>query len=152
MKASRLVHVAADSIVKNKMSAFLTMLGIVIGVAAVIVMVAIGYGARSSIRRQIANLGSNMIMIVPGSSAQGGVSQGAGTFNRLTVSDVVLLEREGELFAGVSPVVMVRAQVVGGLGNWRSMVNGVSADYQQIRDWPVASGVFFEDSDVQGLR
>ena len=83
MKASRLVRIAGESILKNKMRAFLTMLGIVIGVAAVIVMVAIGYGARASIRRQIANLGSNMIMIVPGSSTQGGVSQGAGTFNRL---------------------------------------------------------------------
>jgi putative ABC transport system permease protein len=152
MKASRLVHVAADSILKNKMRAVLTMLGIVIGVAAVIVMVAIGYGARSSIRRQIANLGSNMIMIVPGSSAQGGVSQGAGTFNRLTVSDMELLQREGEALAGVSPVVMVRAQIVGSRGNWRSMVNGVDADYQQIRDWPVAAGTFFEDADVRALR
>ena len=152
MKASRLVRVAADSILKNKMRAFLTMLGIVIGVAAVIVMVAIGYGARSSIRRQIANLGTNMIMIVPGSTAQGGVSQGAGTFNRLTVTDAILLQREGELMAGVSPVVMVRAQVVGGLGNWRSQVNGVATDYQVIRDWPVASGMFFEDADVQALR
>jgi putative ABC transport system permease protein len=152
MKPSRLVRVAADSILKNKMRAFLTMLGIVIGVAAVIVMVAIGYGARSSIRRQIANLGSNMIMIVPGASTQGGVSQGAATFNRLTINDVVLLQREGELLAGISPVVMVRAQVVGSRGNWRSMVNGVATDYQQIRDWPVASGTFFEDADVQGIR
>ena len=152
MKASRLVRVAADSILKNKMRAFLTMLGIVIGVAAVIVMVAIGYGARSSIRRQIANLGSNMIIIVPGSSAQGGVSQGAGTFNRLTVNDATLLQRESELLAGVSPVVMLRAQVVGGLGNWRSQVNGVASDYQIIRDWSVASGTFFEDADVQALR
>jgi putative ABC transport system permease protein len=152
MKASRLVRIAGESILKNKMRAFLTMLGIVIGVAAVIVMVAIGYGARSSIRRQIANLGSNMIMIVPGSSAQGGVSQGAGTFNRLTVDDATLLRREGQLLAGVSPVVMVRAQVVGGTGNWRSQVNGVATDYQGIRDWPVASGVFFEDADVQALR
>jgi putative ABC transport system permease protein len=152
MKASRLVRIAGESILKNKMRAFLTMLGIVIGVAAVIVMVAIGYGARSSIRRQIANLGSNMIMIVPGSSTQGGVSQGAGTFNRLTVDDATLLRREGQLLAGVSPVVMVRAQVVGGTGNWRSQVNGVATDYQGIRDWPVASGVFFEDADVQALR
>ena len=152
MKTSRLVRIATDSILKNKMRAFLTMLGIVIGVAAVIVMVAIGYGARSSIRRQIANLGSNMIMIVPGSSAQGGVSQGAGTFNRLTVDDAALLEREGELLAGVSPVVMVRAQIVGGAGNWRAPVNGVATAYQVIRDWPVASGAFFEDTDVQALR
>jgi putative ABC transport system permease protein len=152
MKASTLVRVAADSILKNKMRAFLTMLGIVIGVAAVIVMVAIGYGARSSIRRQIANLGSNMIMVVPGSTAQGGVSQGAGTFNRLTTADAALLDSEGELLAGVSPVVMVRTQIVGGVGNWRAPVHGVSTAYQTIRDWRVTSGAFFEDADVQSLR
>ena len=76
----------------------------------------------------------------------------AGTFNRLTVSDMELLQREGEALAGVSPVVMVRAQIVGSRGNWRSMVNGVDADYQQIRDWPVAAGTFFEDADVRALR
>jgi putative ABC transport system permease protein len=152
MKTTRLVRIAAGSILKNKMRASLTMLGIVIGVAAVMVMIAIGSGARSTIRRQIDNLGSNMIMIVPGSTTQGGVSQGAASFNRLTIEDVALLQREGELLAGVSPVVMVRAQVVGGLGNWRSMVNGVSADYRAIRDWPVAAGAFFSEADVQGIR
>ena len=152
MKTSRLVRIAADSILKNKLRAFLTMLGIVIGVAAVIVMVAIGYGARSTIRRQIDSLGSNMIMIVPGATAQGGVSQGAASFNRLTIEDVALLRREGALLAAVSPVVMVRSQVVGGRGNWRSMVNGVGADYQEIRDWSVAAGTFFTDADVQAIR
>ena len=72
--------------------------------------------------------------------------------NRLTVNDALLLEREGELLAGVSPVVMVRSQIVGGAGNWRAPVNGVSTAYQEIRDWPVASGAFFEDADVQALE
>ena len=84
MKTTLLIKVAAQSILKNKMRTVLTMLGIVIGVAAVIVMVAVGYGARSRIAEQISNLGTNMIIVTPGASAQGGVSQGAQAFNRLT--------------------------------------------------------------------
>ena len=94
MKTTRLIKVAAQSIIKNKMRTVLTMLGIVIGVAAVIVMVAVGYGARTRIAEQIQNLGTNMIIVTPGSSAQGGVSQGAQTFNRLRVEDAEALVRE----------------------------------------------------------
>ena len=97
MKTTRLIKVAAQSIVKNKMRTVLTMLGIVIGVAAVIVMVAVGYGARTRIAEQIQNLGTNMIIVTPGSSAQGGVSQGAQTFNRLRVEDAEALVRETTL-------------------------------------------------------
>jgi putative ABC transport system permease protein len=85
MKTSTLVKVAMQSIRKNKMRTMLTMLGIVIGVGAVIVMVAVGYGAQSRIADQIGNLGTNMIIITPGSAAAAGVSQGAQTFNRLTI-------------------------------------------------------------------
>ena len=152
MRASVLVKVATQSILKNKMRTFLTMLGIVIGVAAVIVMVAVGYGAQSSIAAQIKGLGTNMIIIMPGSSAAGGVSQGAGTFNRLTIEDAEKLEREAMLLSAVSPVVVTRTQVIGGRGNWRTLINGVSPDYQIIRDWPVASGVFFSNADVRAMR
>src|SRR5688572_5027825 len=134
------------------MRALLTMLGIVIGVGAVIVMVAVGQGAQSRIEEQIQNLGTNMIVITPGSTAQGGVSQGAGTFNRLTVGDAEQLEQQGTLLAAVSPVIVTRAQVIGGEGNWRTMINGVATDYQQIRDWPLESGEFFTDGDVRTMR
>ena len=87
MKRSTLIKVAGQSILKNKMRTLLTMLGIVIGVAAVIVMVAVGQGAQARITEQIRNLGTNLIVITPGTSQAGGVSQGAGTFNRLTVEE-----------------------------------------------------------------
>jgi putative ABC transport system permease protein len=152
VNTTTLVKVAAQSIRKNTMRALLTMLGIVIGVGAVIVMVAVGQGAQSRIEEQIQNLGTNMIVVTPGSSAQGGVSQGAGTFNRLTTDDAELLKQQSTLLAAVSPVVMTRAQVIGGEGNWRTQINGVATDYQQIRDWALESGEFFSDGDVRTMR
>jgi putative ABC transport system permease protein len=152
MNTATLVKVAAQSIRKNTMRALLTTLGIVIGVGAVIVMVAVGHGAQARIEEQIQNLGTNMIVVTPGSSAQGGVSQGAGTFNRLTIADGELLKQQSALLAAVSPVIFTRAQVIGGEGNWRTLINGVATDYQQIRDWPLESGEFFSDADVRSMR
>ena len=152
MRTTRLVKVAVQSILKNKMRSVLTMLGIVIGVGAVIVMVAVGYGARTQIAEQIRNLGTNMIVITAGSSVQGGVSQGAQTFNRLTVADAEKLEREASLLAAVSPVVMTRTQAIGGEGNWRTSVHGVSVAYPAIRDWGVAAGTFWSETDERSLR
>ena len=152
MRQSVLVKVAVQSILKNKMRSLLTMLGIVIGVGAVIVMVAVGQGAQSRIQEQIQNLGTNMIVVTPGSSQAGGVSQGAGTFNRLTLEDAEKLKREGGLLSAVSPVIMTRAQAIGGQGNWRTMINGVSTDYQTIRDWPTETGSFFSEADVRSMR
>jgi putative ABC transport system permease protein len=152
MRASKMVKMASKSILKNKMRTLLTMLGIIIGVGAVIVMVAVGEGARSAIQAQINNLGSNMIVITPGASASGGVSRGAQSFNRLTVNDAEKIRREATLVSGVSPVVFTRTQAIGGQGNWRTTINGVSADYQSIRDWSVTSGLFFTDLDVRSFR
>ncbi len=152
MKASNLVKVAARSIRKNKMRTLLTMLGIIIGVGAVIVMVAVGEGARSEIQAQINNLGTNMIVITPGSSSQGGVSRGAQSFNRLTVDDAEKIVREATLVSAVSPVVFTRTQAIGGDGNWRTTINGVSADYVTIRDWPLQSGLFFDQSELRSVR
>jgi putative ABC transport system permease protein len=152
MRRSTLIRIAAQSILKNKMRTLLTMLGIVIGVAAVIVMVAVGQGAQSRIEEQIGNLGTNMIVITPGASQQAGVNQGAGTFNRLTVADAEKLERESLLLSAVSPVIFSRAQAIGGQGNWRTMVNGVDTDYFIIRDWPIESGSVFSEADVRAMR
>ena len=152
MKKSVLVRVAGESILKNKMRTMLTMLGIVIGVGAVIVMVAVGQGAQRSIANQINALGTNLLIVTAGATNTGGVSQGAQAFNRLTVEDADKLKREGTLFAGVTPVVNTRTQVIGGGTNWRTTINGVSTDFQTIRDWQVASGTFFSDNDVRGLR
>jgi len=152
MKNSVLIRVAGDSIRKNKMRTLLTMLGIVIGVGAVIIMVAVGQGAQQGIANQINALGTNLLIVTAGSSNQGGVSQGAQAFNRLTVEDAEKLRSEGTLFAGVTPVVNTRTQVIGGGTNWRTTINGVSTDFQTIRDWQTQSGTFFTDTDVRGLR
>ncbi len=152
MKGSTLVKVATQSIWKNKMRTLLTMLGIIIGVGAVIVMVAVGQGAQSQIQEQINNLGTNMIVITPGSSNQGGVSRGAGSFNRLKLEDAEKLQRENLILSGVSPVIMTRTQVIGGQGNWRASIYGVSTDYPVIRDWATSSGRFFDQSEVRQMR
>jgi len=149
MKQSTLLKVASQSILKNKMRTLLTMLGIVIGVGAVIVMVAVGNGAQMMIKSQISSLGTNLIIVTPGSGQIGGASQGAGTFNRLTVDDAEKLKNEGTLLSAVSPVVSTRTQVIGGQGNWRTTINGVSTDYLTIRDWTVSSGTFFDDADAK---
>jgi len=152
MKSSVLIRVAGDSIRKNKMRTLLTMLGIVIGVGAVIIMVAVGQGAQRGIANQINALGTNLLIVTAGSTNQGGVSQGAQAFNRLTIDDAEKLKREGTLFAGVTPVINTRTQVIGGGTNWRTMINGVSSDFQTIRDWQVSSGTFFTDADLRGMR
>ena len=152
MKQRTLLKLAWQSILKNKMRTLLTMLGIVIGVGAVIVMVAVGNGAQSQIAASITSLGTNLIVVSPGSSAQGGVSQGAGTFNRLTTADAVQLKLDGTTLSAVSPVIQTRAVVIGPAGNWRTSINGVSPDYFTIRDWSVTSGDIFDDTDVKAAR
>ena len=147
MRSTRLVKVAGKSIIKNKMRTLLTMLGIIIGVGAVIVMVAVGEGAQSQIEEQIQNLGTNMLVITPGSSSAGGVSQGASSFNRLKAEDAEKIKNESAFVAGVSPVIFTRTQIVGGNGNWRSTIHGVSTDYPVIRDWDLTSGRFFDASE-----
>ncbi len=153
MKATRLIGIAARSILRNKMRALLTMLGIIIGPwGPVIVMVAIGQGARAQIQQRVNSLGTNLVVITPGATQAGGVSQGAQTASRLTTADAEALQRDATLLTAVSPVVVTGAQLVGGSGNWRSSVNGVSADYATIRDWPVSSGRFFDASEVRAMR
>src|ERR1700733_3549841 len=149
MKTKSLLTMATGSILKNKMRTMLTMLGIVIGVGAVIVMVAVGNGARKQIEAQIKNLGTNLIVVTPGSTAAGGASQGAQTFNRLTVADADKIKSDATLLSAVSPVIVTRTQIITGKGNWRTEINGVSTDYLTIRDWGVTSGDLFTDDDVR---
>ncbi len=152
MKCAALLKLALRSIFRNKVRTLLTMLGIIIGVAAVIVMVALGNGARSQIEDRVSRLGTNLIIVTPGAAQQAGVSQGAQTFNRLTVQDAEALRRQAGLLRGVSPVIFARAQAIGGAGNWRTFVYGVATDYALIRDWTTESGTFFQDADARALR
>jgi putative ABC transport system permease protein len=152
MKTKSLLLMATGSILKNKMRTMLTMLGIVIGVGAVIVMVAVGNGAQKQIEAQIKNLGTNLIVVTPGSTAAGGASQGAQTFNRLTVADADKIKSDATLLSAVSPVIVTRTQIITGKGNWRTEIDGVSTDYLSIRDWGVTSGDLFTDDDVRAKR
>ena len=152
MKIGNLVSVAGASIFKNKMRTLLTMLGIIIGVSAVIVMVAIGAGAQGQIERQIQNLGTNMLVVTPGSTATAGVSLGGQSGSGLTVEDAEVLSTQSFLLSGVSPVISTFAQAVGGTGNWRAPILGVDVDYQVIRDWDLVQGEFFDETDVRTIR
>jgi putative ABC transport system permease protein len=148
MQAKVILKVATKSIMKSRMRSLLTALGIIIGVAAVVVMVAIGDGAQLKVEQQIASLGSNLIIITPGTSSTSGVRGGAGTFNRFTFDDVDKIKNEATYISGVSPVVSAGGQIIGGVGNWFTRVQGVSPDYLTIRAWPLSSGEFFTDRDV----
>src|SRR5207253_3870025 len=152
MKTRTLFKLAAQSIQKNKLRATLTMLGIIIGVAAVIVMVAVGYGARTRIKDQINNLGTNMIVITPGAQNTAGVSQGAQAFANLKLDDVDKIRRESQYVSAISAVVVSRGQVLGPQGNWRTQINGVDPDFQTIRNWETQSGTFFSEDDVRAGR
>jgi putative ABC transport system permease protein len=148
MQAKIILKVAAKSIMKARMRSLLTALGIIIGVAAVVVMVAIGDGAQLKVEEQIASLGSNLIIITPGSSSTSGVRGGAGTFNRFTFDDVEKIKNEATLVNGVSPLVRSGGQIIGGVGNWFTQIQGVSPDYLDIRAWGLQSGEFFTERDV----
>src|ERR1035437_7514415 len=122
MQIKIILKVATKSIMKSRMRSLLTALGIIIGVSAVVVMVAIGDGAQQKVEQQIASLGSNLIIITPGASNTGGVRGGSGTFNRFTFDDVDKIKNEATLIKGISPVVTSRGQVIGGVGNWFTMI------------------------------
>jgi putative ABC transport system permease protein len=143
-----LLRVALKGILRNRMRSLLTSLGIIIGVCAVIVMVAIGQGSQRRIEQQIAGLGTNVLTVFPGQFQGGGVSQGAGSANRLTLEDAMKLKQDATLVAAVSPVVRVRAQVIGAGKNWNTSINGVSPQYLAIRTWKMKDGEFFTDRDV----
>jgi len=141
--------VALKSILKNRMRSLLTMLGIIIGVGAVIALVSVGTGTQASIQNQIASLGTNLVMVMPGAHRRGGVSGGAGSLNRLTLGDVDKLDQEASLLKAVSPTVRSAGQVIAGNANWATSVEGVDTDYPGIRDWSLQSGRFFDDREVR---
>jgi putative ABC transport system permease protein len=149
MKWKNLIKVAFKSIIKNKMRTLLTMLGIIIGVGAVIVMVAIGKGAEKRIQDQIASMGTNLITIFPGSMQSRGVRFGPDSGVQLTLDDVDRIKKNATLAVAVSPMVRTGAQIIGGSGNWNTSIWGVSEQYLEIRDWPLSSGEFFSNADIR---
>jgi len=148
MNALNIIKNAWKNLRKNKMRSMLTALGIIIGVAAVIVMVGVGKGAQAQIETQIASMGTNMMMVFPGSSSQGGVSRGAGSFNRFTLADVKAIDESKKYILAVSGVIRYNGQVIGAGNNWATGVMGVDANYLTIRSWGLSSGEFFDEKAV----
>src|SRR5689334_18094901 len=130
------LRVAFKALARNKMRTMLTMLGMIIGVAAVITMVALGSGAQAAIEDQIRGAGTNMITLFPGPATMGGGRQGGGTSNRLTVNDVKAIRALPEA-EHVSEGIQSQQQIVAGAANWRTSVIGVNVDYTDIKSWPM---------------
>ena len=151
MKWKSLFKVAFKSIMKNRMRSFLTMLGIIIGVASVVALISVGKGTQSDISGKIQSLGTNLLIVVPGSSGFGGVNRGAGSFNTLTMADADKLEKNATLITHVSPVVRESGQIIAGRNNWFTSIQGVSPSFPDIRSWPVERGSFFTDHDMKAL-
>jgi putative ABC transport system permease protein len=142
--------IAIRSLRVNKMRALLTMLGIIIGIAAVIAMVAIGAGASRMISDQIASIGSNLLLVLPGSTTSGGLRSGFGGTPTLTYDDARAIKSECPSVAEVAPMVRGTAQVVYGNQNWSTIVMGVTPEMLTVRDWPLVSGRNISQSDVDG--
>ncbi len=149
MKSMNIVLSAFRALQRNKMRSFLTMLGIIIGVAAVIAMLAIGQGAEYSVKQQINALGTNVLIVFPGSQQQGGLRMGAGTMTTLTEDDANAILKECPAVAYVSPGARSGGQVIAGNINWMTSVEGTGADYLEIRKWPIEYGDFYSDQDVK---
>jgi macrolide transport system ATP-binding/permease protein len=140
---------AARALQRNKLRAALTMLGIFIGVAAVIAMVAVGDGARYSVQQQIQSLGTNLLVILPGAQTSNGVRAGFGSTSTLTVEDAAAIAKEVNGVEAVSYTDRQVAQVVYGNHNWSTSISGTTPQYLTIRDWPVADGRAFTDEETQ---
>ena len=152
MKYGNLTVVAIRSILKNRMRSLLTMLGIVIGVGSVITMISLGEGAQHSVESKIASLGTNLLIVIPGTFRGAGVSHGAGSLETLTMKDVDAIRTKAENVQYVSPVINSRNQVIAGRNNWYTTVTGVDPEYLIIRDWKMASGSFITTQDVKSRK
>lgn len=150
MNIFNLMRIAWRALLRNKLRAFLTMLGIIIGVGAVIAMVAIGEGSKKSIRDQLSGMGSNMITIRPSSNVTvgGGARLGSSGLQTLKVEDVDAIAKQAQYITAISPAVSSNGQVINGSLNWPTSMQGVSPDYLSIRDWKLKDGTPFTQADV----
>ena len=149
MNYANLFKIALKAIAANKMRSFLTALGIIIGVASVITMLAIGQGSKRSIQANIAEMGSNMIMIHPGADMRGGVRQDASSMETLKISDYTAIKDECNYIKGISPTVTSSGQWIYGNNNTPSSIYGVNQDYLDIRQLSVSEGEIFTDTDIK---
>ncbi|HWR07371.1 ABC transporter permease [Sporomusa sp.] len=142
------VKIALDALVSNKLRSILTMLGIIIGVGAVIAMVSIGMGVRDKVQTSIASLGSNLIIVTPGAASTSGVRQAAGTNTTLTLKDAQAMSREIAGIGAVAPSVGKQYQLVAGNMNWTTNVQGTTPEFMDVRNLSVQSGSFITNDDV----
>ncbi len=150
MKLGNLFKVAMNALRRNKMRSFLTMLGIIIGVASVITMLAIGQGSKKSIEAQIASMGSNMLFVIPGSMRMGGVQQGSAASQRLTIADMNAIRTGCDAIIAVSPEVRGSGQAVYSRSNWPTTIYGGNEDYLEIKSWAIVSGRNFTAEEAKG--
>ena len=149
MNTINLFKIAFKAIAANKLRSFLTALGIIIGVASVIAMLAIGQGSKRSIRKQISEMGSNMIMIHPGADMRGGVRQDASDMQTLKIEDFEAIRDEAKFISGISPTVNSSGQFVCGNNNTPSTIYGINQDYLDIRQLQIEDGEMFTDQDIK---
>ncbi len=149
MKSWAILKVALHALGRNKLRSALTMLGIIIGVGAVIAMVSIGQGAQIMVQDQIKSIGTNVIFVWPGSIRSSGVHLGAGAAKTLTEGDVEAIEHQVPLVAAASPIVRTTGQIIVGNENWYTQIHGANEAFSQIRNWPMQYGSFFNSSDVR---
>ncbi|WP_343670300.1 ABC transporter permease [Chitinophaga sp.] len=149
MNVINLIRIAFKALLRNKLRAFLTMLGIIIGVAAVIAMVAIGQGSKESIQSQLSSMGSNMITILPSSNVAGGARLGGSSVNTLTIDDVKAIRKQAVNVSAVSPAANSSGQAINGALNWPTTIYGVSPSYLDIRKWALKDGIPFSEEDVR---
>ncbi len=149
MNLANLLKIALKALRRNKLRAFLTMLGIIIGVASVIAMLAIGQGSKQSIQGQLSAMGSNMIVIRPNSNLQAGARLDATSVQTLTLEDVKALQKKGTFLSAVSPSASARGQVIYGNNNWPTSIQGVNTQYLDIiREWKLSAGANFSEKDI----
>jgi len=141
--------IALRALRRNKMRSMLTALGIIIGVASVVAMVAVGNGAQARITSQVSALGQNLLTVFAGSKKSGGVNSGLGSASAITLADAEAIQREVPDVAAVSPEVSVTAQAIANGRNWSTTVVGEAPDYLKIRDWKLAAGSMFNQSDIR---
>ncbi len=146
------VKIALLALRRNKLRTLLTMLGMIIGVGAVIAMVSIGNGAKAQIEAQIASMGQNVVLVWSGSMTRSGVHTGWGGAGTLTIEDAEAIPREIPGVTAISPEVQSGAQIAAGNQNWSTRILGESPDYFQIRQWPVVEGTSFSDQDVRSAN
>ncbi len=150
MTFGQLLLIGLQALTRNRMRAALTVLGIVIGVAAVIATLAIGQGARAAVQAQIRSLGANVMTVLPGTVTAGGVRMGMGGVTTMTPEDADAIARECPAVALVAPGVRTSGQAVYGNQNWGTSIQGTTPAFVDIRQWPVQDGAFFTESDVRG--